>query len=198
VAKGFTQTYRMDYNETFAPVAKFTSIRSILALAALEDMEIHQMDVKIAFLNGELEEEIYMEQPQGFVHQGDEHLVCKLHKSLYGLKQSLRAWNQKLDVFYKTIEFMKSEPDPSVCVARVGDVKFFIVVYVDDFILVCNDQNKLLQIKEKLNQKFEMKNLGGLHYFLGMEVERILITIPTHQPNHIPQGNIEAFSNGGM
>ncbi len=139
VARGFTQTYGVDYNETFAHVTKFTSICCILALATLENMEIHQMDVKTAFLNGELEKEIYMEQPQGFVHQGDEHLVCKLHKSLYGLKQSPRAWNQKLDVFLKSIEFMKSEADPSVYVARVGDVKFFIVVYVDDLILVCND-----------------------------------------------------------
>ncbi len=172
VARGFTQTYGVDYNETFAHVTKFTSICCIPALAALEDIEIHQMDVKIAFLNGKLEKEIYMEQPQGFVHQGDEHLVCKLHKSLYGLKQSPRAWNQKLNAFLKSIEFMKSEADPSVYVARVGDVKFFIVVYVDDLILVCNDQNKLLQIKEKLSQKFEMKNLGELHFFLGMEVER--------------------------
>ncbi len=76
----------MDYNKTFAPITKFTSIRCILALTALKDMEIHQMDVKTAFLNGELEEEIYMGQLQGFVHQGIEHLVCKLHKSLYGLK----------------------------------------------------------------------------------------------------------------
>jgi hypothetical protein len=88
VAKGFTQTYRVDYNETFAPVAKFTSIHCILALEALEDMEIHQMHVKTAILNGELEKEIYMEQLQGFVHQGDEYLVCKFHKSLYGLKQA--------------------------------------------------------------------------------------------------------------
>ncbi len=125
------------------------------------------MELKTAFLNGELEEEIYMEQPQGFVQKGGEHLV-----SLYGLKQSPRAWNQKLDAFIKSIEFMKSETDPSVYVAQVGDVKFFIVVYVDDLILVCNDQNKLLQIKEELNQKFEMKDLGELHFFLGMEVER--------------------------
>jgi hypothetical protein len=86
VARGFTQTYRVDYNDTFAPVAKFTSIRCILALVALEDMEIHQMYMKMTVLNGELEKEIYMEQPQGFVQQGGEHLVCKLHKSLYGLK----------------------------------------------------------------------------------------------------------------
>jgi hypothetical protein len=78
------------------------------------------------------------------VHQGVEHLVCKLHKSLYGLKQSSRAWNQKLDAFLKSIEFMKNEADPGVYVVQVGDVKFFIVVYVDDLIFVCNDQNKLL------------------------------------------------------
>jgi hypothetical protein len=83
---------------------------------------------------------------------------------LYGLKQSPRAWNQKLDAFFKSIEFMKSEADPSVYVAQV--------VYVDDLILVCNDQNKLLQIKEELTQKFEMKDPGELHFFLGMEVER--------------------------
>jgi hypothetical protein len=117
VAKGFTQTYGVDYNKSFAPVVKFTSIHCIITLAASEDMEIHQMDVKIAFLNGELEEDIYMEQPQGFVHQGDEHIVCKLHKSLYGLKQSPRAWNQKLNTFFKSIKFMKSEADLSVYVA---------------------------------------------------------------------------------
>jgi hypothetical protein len=172
VARGFTQTYKVDYNETFAPVTKFTSICCILALAALEDMEIHQMDVKTTFFNGELEEEIYMEQPQGFVHQGGEHLVCKLHKSLYGLKQLPRAWNQKLNMFFKSIQIMKSEADPSGYVTQVGDVKFFIVIYVDDLISVCNDQSKLLHIKEELSQKFEMKDLGELHFFLGMEVER--------------------------
>ncbi len=93
------------------------------------------MDVKIAFLNGDLEEEIYMEQPEGFTHEG-EHLVCKLHKSLYGLKQSPRAWNQKLDTFLKNIEFTRSDANFCVYVAQVADVKFFIVVYVDDLILV--------------------------------------------------------------
>ncbi len=132
------------------------------------------MDVKTSFLNGELEEKIHMEQPQRFMHQGGEHLLCKFHKSLYGLKQSPRAWNQKLDAFLKSIEFMKSEANPNVYVAQVGDVKFFIMVYVDDLILVCNDQNKLLQIKEELSQMFEMKDVEELHFFLGMEVKRNL------------------------
>jgi hypothetical protein len=131
VTRGFTQTFGVDYNETFAPVAMFASIRCILALAAIEDMEIHQMDIRITFLNGDLEEEIYMEQPEGFTQEG-EHLVCKLHKSLYGLKQSPRAWNQKLDAFLKCIKFVRNDADFSVYVAQVGDVKFFIVVYVDD------------------------------------------------------------------
>jgi hypothetical protein len=89
-ARGFTQTFGVDYNKTFALVAKFVPIQCILALAAIENMEIHQTNIKIVFINGDLEEEIYMEQPQGFT-QGGEHLVCKLHKYLYGLKQSPRA-----------------------------------------------------------------------------------------------------------
>jgi hypothetical protein len=134
VARGFIQTSGVDYNKTFALIAKFVSIRCILALAAIENMEIHKMDVKTTFLNGDLEEEIYMEQPKGFTQEG-EHLVCKLHKSLYGLKQSPRAWNQKLYVFFKSIEFVRSGANFYVYVAQVGDVKFFVVVYVDDLIL---------------------------------------------------------------
>jgi hypothetical protein len=113
-------------------------------------MEIYQMDVKTVFFNGDLEEEIYMEQPQGFTQEG-EHLVCKLHKSLYGLKQSPRAWNQKLDVFLKSIKFVKNDANFNVYVAQVGDVKFFILVYIDDLILVCDNKDKLLQVKEELS-----------------------------------------------
>jgi hypothetical protein len=170
VAKGFTQTFGVNYNETFAPVAKFVSTCYILALVAIEDMEIHQMNVKTAFLNGDHEKKIYMEQPKGFT-QG-EHIVCKFRKSLHGLKQSPRAWNQKLNAFLKNIEFMRSAANFSMYVVQVRDVKFFIIVYVDDFILVCNNKYKLLEMKEKLYQKFEMKDLRDLHFFLGMEVER--------------------------
>jgi len=116
VAKGFTQTFGINYNETFAPIANFVSIRYILTLAAIEEMEIHQMDAKITFLNGDLEKEIYMEQPKGFIQEG-EHLVCKLQKPLYGLKQYPRAWNQKLNVFLKNIEFVKIDANFSVYVA---------------------------------------------------------------------------------
>ncbi len=171
MVRGFIQTFGVDYNETFIPIVKFVSIHYIPGLATIENMEIHQMDVKIAFFNGDLEEGIYMEQLEGFTHEG-KHLVCKLHKSLYGLKQSPRAWNQKLDVFLKSIKFVKSDADFCVYVAQIEDVKFFIMVYVGDLILACNNKDKLLQVKEKLSQKFEMKDLGDLHFFLGMEVER--------------------------
>jgi hypothetical protein len=150
MARGFIQTFGVDYNKTFALVAKFVSIRCIFALAAIEDMEIHQMDVKTAFSNGDLEEEMYMEQPKGFTHEG-EHLLCKLHKSLYGLKQPPRAWTQKLDVFLKNIKFVRSDVDFSVYIVQVGDVKIFIVIYVDDVILVCNNKDKFLEVKEKLS-----------------------------------------------
>jgi hypothetical protein len=135
VARGFIQTFGVDYNETFAPIAKFVSICCILTLTVIKDMAIHQMDVKITFLNGDLEKEIYMEQSEGFTQEG-EHLVCKLHKLLYGLKQSPWAWNEKLDVFLKNIEFVRNDADFCVYIAQVGDVKFFIIVYVDDLILV--------------------------------------------------------------
>jgi hypothetical protein len=115
MVRGFTQTFGINYNETFALIAKFVSICCTLALTAIEDMEIHQMDIKTTFLNGDLEEEIYMDQPQGFT-QGSKHLVCKLHKFLYGLKQFPRAWNQKLDAFLKSIEFMRSDVDFSMYV----------------------------------------------------------------------------------
>jgi hypothetical protein len=128
------------------------------------------MDIKTAFLNGDFEKKMYMEQFEGFT-QGGEQLVCQLHKSLYSLKQPLRAWNQKLNVFLKNIEFVKSDVDFNVYV-QVIDVNFFIVFYVDDLILVCNNKDKFLQVKEKLFQTFEMKDLGDIHFFLGMEVER--------------------------
>ena len=103
MAKGFTQIPGIDYNETFSPVARFESLRLLLALAALEDWEIHQLDVKSAFLNGVLDKEIYMEQPQGFIIPGQEHKVCRLKKAIYGLKQASCAWNQQFHCYALTL-----------------------------------------------------------------------------------------------
>ena len=105
VAKGYSQKYGIDYDETFSPVVRFSSIRTLMAFAAENKIIIHQMDVEIAFLNGELEENIYMEQPEGYVEKGKENLICKLKKSLYGLKQSPRCWNRTFANYLKEIEF---------------------------------------------------------------------------------------------
>ena len=174
VAKGFSQKEGIDYNETFAPVAKFCSIRALLALAARDDMEIHQMDVKTAFLNGDLDVDIYMQQPQGYVVDGKEDYVCKLHKSLYGLKQAGRAWYQKIDnVLLHTLGFTRSQADHCVYVYNGNDgIKIYIALYVDDLLIMCNNIHKLTALKQHLSTLFDMKDLGEAHYVLGIQIER--------------------------
>lgn len=172
VAKGYAQTHGIDYNETFAPVAKFTTIRSILAMAAMEDLEVHQMDVKTAFLNGDLEEDIYMDQPEGYVSPQQQHLVCKLQKSLYGLKQSPRAWYHKIDQYFQQEGFQRSEADHSLYVRLEGTAKVIIALYVDDLILLSDSMDALNQVKHSLAATFEMKDLGEIHYCLGIQVVR--------------------------
>lgn len=128
----------MDFNETFASVAKFTTIRTIVAIGAAMDLEMHQMDVKTAFLNGELEEDIYMDQPQGFVEDGNQYLVCKLKKSLHGLKQSLRAWYPCIDTFFVTKGFVRSEGDHSLYGMQSNEFILIVILYVDDLIILIN------------------------------------------------------------
>jgi transposase InsO family protein len=169
VAKGFSQVEGIDYNETFAPVAKMNSIRLVLALAASHKWEVHQMDVKSAFLHGDLKEEIYMEQPPGYV-QNDSSLVCRLKKSLYGLKQAPRAWYAKMDSFLIATGFSRCHSDPNVYTKKVGNHLIILVLYVDDLILTGSDSKLLNHVKTSLKKKFEMTDLGFLHYFLGLQV----------------------------
>jgi hypothetical protein len=169
VAKGFSQVEGIDYNETFAPVAKMNSIRLVLALAASHKWEVHQMDVKSAFLHGDLKEEIYMEQPPGYI-QNDSSLVCRLKKSLYGLKQAPRAWYAKMDSFLIATGFSRCHSDPNVYTKKVGSHLIILVLYVDDLILTGSDSKLLNHVKTSLKKKFEMTDLGFLHYFLGLQV----------------------------
>ena len=169
VARGFTQKYGTDYDETFCPVVRMESLRALLALSVQLGLQLHQVDVTTAFLNGELEEEVYMQQPKGFIRKGEEHLVCKLKKSIYGLKQSPRCWNIALDKKLKDMGFVQSTSDPCLYVDAGGDI-FFIGVYVDDIVLAGQNLERIRKVKKSLSREFDIKDMGKLHYFLGMQV----------------------------
>jgi hypothetical protein len=169
VSKGFSQVEGIDYNETFAPVAKMSSIRLVLSLSASHKWEVHQMDVKSSFLHGDLKEEMYMEQPPGYVHN-DSSLVCRLKKSLYGLKKAPRAWYAKMDSFLIATGFSRCRSDPNVYTKKVRTHLIMFVLYVDDLILTGSDSKLLNHVKTNLKKKFEMLDLGFLHYFLGLQV----------------------------
>lgn len=169
VAQGCSQKFGVDYDETFCPVVRFESIRTVLALASQKKMKLHHMDVTTAFLNGALMEEVYMKQPDGFVEQGKKDLVCKLKKSIYGLKQSPRCWNHSLDDFLKNLGFAQTLSDPCIYV-KLGEELFIIAVYVDDIILACKSDKKIEEIKNSLASQYKLKDMGELTYFLGVKV----------------------------
>lgn len=171
VAKGFTQSYGVDYEETFAPVAKLNSVRVILSLAANLDWPLHQLDIKNAFLNGDLEEEVYMQIPPGLESSSTANMVCRLRKSLYGLKQSPRAWFDRLTRVVNKDGFNQCQSDHTMFVkhSMEGKVALFIV-YVDDIVITGNDYDQIDHLKGLLATEFEVKDLGQLKYFLGMEV----------------------------
>jgi hypothetical protein len=169
VARGFSQIEGIDYGETFAPVARYSSIRSILALSAQMGWCIHQMDVKIAFLNGIIEEEVYIEQLEGFETFDKESHVCRLKRTHYGLKQAPRAWYTRIDNYFTGLGFSKSEADENLYQIVVEGKLLIIVLYVDDLILT-GDEQLINSCKEDLAKEFDMKDLGLLHYFLGLEI----------------------------
>lgn len=168
VARGFSQKEGIDFEETFAPVARYTSIRTIIVVATVKGWKLYQMDVKTTFLNGKIEEEVYIEQPEGFViHNRDSH-VCKLKKALYGLKQAPRAWYKRIDQYLLSLGFLKNDVDPNLYFKVCDDKVLILVLYVDDLFLIGND-DLIVKCKE-LASKFEMKDLGLLYYFLGLEI----------------------------
>src|SRR6185312_5535227 len=172
VAKGFTQREGIDYNETFSPVSCKDSFRIIMALVAHYDMELHQMDVKTAFLNGDLYEKIYMAQPEGFVVEGKEYLGCKLKKSIYGMKQALRQWYLKFDQIIREFGFEENKRDNCIYAKFWGSKFIFLILYVDDILLASSDKNLLLETKRFLTSKFEMKDLGEATYVLRIEIHQ--------------------------
>ncbi|KAJ9553643.1 hypothetical protein OSB04_017688 [Centaurea solstitialis] len=172
VAKGFTQTHGIDYDETFSPVAMLKSIRILMAISAYFNYEIWQMDVKTAFLNGKLTEDVYMEQPEGFEDPKNPNKVCKLLKSIYGLKQASRSWNLHFDERIKEFGFAKSEFEPCVYTKFSGSIVTFLVLYVDDILLIGNDVPTLQSVKSWLSKCFQMKDLGEAAYILGIKIYR--------------------------
>ena len=145
------------------------SLRTLAALSTQNGLQLHQIDVTTAFLNGSLEEEVYMQQPKGFVKSGEEHLVCKLNKSIYGLKQSPRCWNTTLDTQLRKMGFKQTTSDPCIYVRTAGD-PFYMGVYVDDIVLAGKDEVSIEKVKKELGSKFDIKDLGKLNYFLGMTI----------------------------
>lgn len=172
VAQGFSQKPGIDFTETFAPVAKTDSIRLLLAFAAANNYEIHQVDVKSAFLNGKLEETIYMRQPKGFVAKGKEDWVWQLCQTLYGLRQSGRVWYQKLRDALLELGFKPSAADPCVFIrSRDGNLSI-IFTHVDDLGLICNSVNEVVQLKGELAKYFPISDLGEAHHLLGIKITR--------------------------
>ena len=176
VAQGYSQVKGVDYDEVFSPVVQNTSVRSLLVLANAHALEIHQMDVKTAFLNGSLDCEIYMSHPEGFVDPDRPNHVCKL-KSIYGLKQPARSWNTTLDEVLKSVGYHKSNTDGCIYVKSVEEanhrISFVILgAYVDDIIPVSHNPVLLKAEKAALCQRFEMVDQGEIHYLLGMSIKR--------------------------
>ena len=172
VAKGFTQTYGVDYEETFSPVADIRAIRILIAIAAFYDYEIWQMDVKTAFLNGYLDEDIYMVQPEGFIDPKHPRKVCKLQRSIYGLKQASRSWNKRFDEEIKRFGFTQNLDEPCVYQKASGSNVTFLILYVDDIIIMGNHIPSLQSVKDYLGKCFAMKDLGEAAFILGIKIYR--------------------------
>jgi hypothetical protein len=172
VAKGYAQTHGIDYDETFAPVAKMATVRAVIAMVASRGWLLHQMDVKNAFLHGELQKEVYLDQPPRYEDMSHPNYVCRLRKALYGLKQAPRAWHDKIVEYFVTIGFRMSDADHSLYVHKSDEGIMVITIYVDDLIVGGDNEKKVEHVKRLLKQKFDMKDLGELKFFLGIEVIR--------------------------
>ncbi|KAK0605571.1 hypothetical protein LWI29_028241 [Acer saccharum] len=173
VVKGYAQKEGIDFNEIFSPVVRLTTVRVVLVMSAVFDLYLEQLDVKTAFLHGELEEEIYMLQPEGFVKEGKENLVCRLTKSLYGLKQAPRCWYKRFDSFIISLGYNRLNSDHCTYYKRFGDGDFIILLlYVDDMLVAGPNKDRVQELKAQLAREFDMKDLGPANKILGMQIYR--------------------------
>ncbi|KAK3040689.1 hypothetical protein RJ639_028385 [Escallonia herrerae] len=160
VVKGYRQKEGLDYFDTYSPITRITAIRILIAIAAINNLEIHQMDVKTAFLNGDLNEKIYIEQPEGFVAPNHKRKVCKLVKSLYRLKQALKQWHEKFDRVMIENGFRINECDKCVYVKGMEKGHVIVCLYVDDMLIIGSNNEFIKATKKMLTSKFEMKDMG--------------------------------------
>lgn len=170
VVRGFSQQRGVDYQETYSPVVKYSSIRFLMAVAAKNNLRIRQMDAVTAFLNGELKENIYMLQPEGF--DDGSGRVCKLQKSLYGLKQASRAWNEKLNTVLLACGLQRSEADPCIYFSILGESTLILAVYVDDILIFSSSITMEMRLVSQLKSNFKMKDLGEVSSVLSVRVTR--------------------------
>ncbi|KAF8692258.1 hypothetical protein HU200_039863 [Digitaria exilis] len=194
VLRGFTQRPGVYYDETFSPVVKPATVRTVLSIALSQSWPVHQLDVNNAFLHGTLSETVYCSQPAGFVDSTRPDLVCRLNKSLYGLKQAPRAWYSRFASFLVSLGFTECKSDTSLFVYRHGSETSYLLRYVDDIILVASSQALLQRIMQSLQQEFAMKDLGVLHHFLGVTVESRPSGLFLHQRQYA----LEILERAGM
>ena len=172
VARGHTQRHGIDYEEVFAPVARYEIIRTMMAIAANEEMYVHQMDVVSAYVQGELHDEVYMKQPEMFVKRGEEMKVCKLLRPLYGLKQSGHEWYKKFDNYLRKIGCSRTIADPCIYVFGDTEDKVILIIYVDDFLFISKNLKELECVKSKITSEFKVIDLGQISSILGISVRR--------------------------
>jgi hypothetical protein len=170
VEQGYTQIEGVDFDETFAPVARLESIRILLSIACHLGFKLYQIDIKSAFLNGILQEEVYVEQPKGFQDPHHPDHVYKLKKALYGLKQAPRAWYKRLTTYLLTKGFNRGQAD--LFIRNQGTHKLIAQIYVDDIIFGATLDSLAHEFSEEMKQEFEMSMIGGLNYFLGLQVKQ--------------------------
>ncbi|MFS7974794.1 putative RNA-directed DNA polymerase [Helianthus anomalus] len=196
VVKGYSQQHGIDYQETFAPVARFETIRVVISVAAQRGWNLHQLDVKTAFLNGNLSEEIYVSQPEGFEEVGNEDKVYRLKKALYGLKQAPRAWYSRIDGYFIKNGYERSINEPTLYVKKVDGEIIYVCLYVDDIIYTSSSLKLVKEFKRCMEHEFEMSDMGLLKLFLGLEVKQTDKGVFLSQENYA-KGIVSKFGMEG-
>lgn len=172
VAQGFSQKYGVDYDQVFAPVVRQTTFRLLLSKASKENLCVRHLDAKTAFLNGKLKETIFMKQPPGYVDEKKPHFVCHLKKSLYGLKQAARSWNEEINRILLDIDFQQSMADACLYTKHDNDGWVYLLIYVDDIIIAAKSKEVIDQIKTSIQKQIDIQDLGYINHYLGMEVTK--------------------------